>query len=144
MGIATDESLLVQVVDAPLVMSWVELSVKVPTAWNWTVAMADGTTVTMALGQAVSIGVGAPLAPEVGTAVGGGGVPGQIEIACRAGPGGEAAAQAVIGTPPGKVGQGAAVLPPPPPQLQENATAIRTNAAPIRIQRARSIIRNQL
>jgi hypothetical protein len=92
------------VVDPPLVMSCVEPSVKVPTAWNWTVGwgaggLTSGTAVTIWAVQAVSIGVGAALPVEAGVGEGGG--PGQSEIACKNGPAGEATAQAVIGTPPG-------------------------------------------
>jgi hypothetical protein len=115
-----------------------------PTAWNWTVACADGTEVMIA-GHAVSITVGAAVAVEVevDTTVGGGGVPGQSEIACKNAPAGDAVPQTVTGTPPGYVGHGTDE-PPPLPQFHENATAIRTIAAPITIHRARSIIENQL
>jgi hypothetical protein len=103
-----------------------------------------GTAVTKGLGHVVSIGVGLATAVEVETGVGGGGVPGQIDISCKKGPAAEGVPQGTIGMPLAAVGQGRG--PPPPPQLHEKATAtsISIIAAPIRIHRALSIIGIQL
>jgi hypothetical protein len=72
-------SLVVQVVDELLVISWVVSLLKIPTAWNWS-AVPGGTVVGAGAGQAVSAGVGVRVMLVLGTGVGGGGGPGQSEI----------------------------------------------------------------
>ncbi len=101
-----------------------------------------GAAVTIGAAQVGSIGVGLADADEVETGVGDGGGPGQSEMLCRNGPGGEGTPQGVTGMPPAVVGHG--MDEPPPPQLHEKATANSIIAAPSKIHRALSIIGNQL
>src|SRR5262249_17871186 len=137
----TEGLLVVQVVDELLVMSWVESSLKVPTAWNWSIVLG-GTMVGSGAGQAVSVGVGLGLTLELGTGVGGGGGPGQIEILESEGPGGEGVPQSPTGMPEEFWTQESFEL--PLPQLHDKAPATSIIAAPIKIQRAPPTIGNQL
>lgn len=137
-GTTAAGSLVVQVVDELSVISCVELLLNIPTAWNWSV-VPGGTTVGDGAGQAVSTGVGLGLVLELGTGVGGGGGPGQIEILERNGPGGTGVPQVAVPV--------ALVTQPefePLPQLHDRAPATSIIAVPIRIQRARPTIGNQL
>jgi hypothetical protein len=140
LGIATEVSSEVQIVEALLVMSCVEPSLKVPTAWNCKVTPVVGAAATTVGAQVGSIGVGLGTADEVGIGVGEGGAPGQIEMLCRDGPGGPGRPQTVVPVMVVTHWTGE----PPPPQLHEKATATNIIAAPIKIHRALPIIANQL
>jgi hypothetical protein len=122
---------VVQLVDDASVMSCVEPSLKLPTAWNCSEQFC-GTEVGLATGQGVSIGVALALAVELGIGVAGA-VPGHTEICSREGPGGPGSLQATTGTPDELTTHGVVLL---LPQLHENAPATSIIAAPIRIQRA--------
>ena len=88
------------------------------------------------------MGVGLGTAVELGCGVGEGGLPGQIEMLCSEGPGGEGTPQLPTGMPPGPVVQ--VELLEPLPQLHDKAPAISIIAVPISIQRAPPTIANQL
>jgi hypothetical protein len=133
-------SLVVHVVEELSVISCVDLSLKVPTAWNWSV-VSSGTMVGAGAGQAVSAGVGLGLMLPLGTGVGGAGVPGQIEILDRNGPGGAGVPQLPTGIPDVVTTQPELE---PLPQLHDSAPATSIIAVPIRIQRAPPTIGNQL
>ena len=142
LGITTEGLFVVQLVDALLVMSWVDVSLKVPTAWNCAVP-PSGTAVTIGLGHVVSTGVGLMMiAVEVETGVGDGGGPGHSEMLSRNAPGGDGTPQGWI--MPSISSPHGVDEPPPPPQLHEKATASNISAAPIRTHRALAIIGIQL
>ena len=134
-------SLVVQFVDELSVISCVELSLNVPTAWNWTLSPCGNTVVGSGLGQAVSVGVGLGLTLPLGTGVGEGGGPGQIEMLDRDAPGGAGVPQDPTGIPLVVVTQ---LELEPPPQLHDKAPATSITAVPIRIQRVPPTIGNQL
>jgi hypothetical protein len=129
---------LVQLVEALFVISWVDPSLKMPMAWNWIEQPVGTSMIAVATGHGVNSGVGVGLSVIVVTTGVSAGGPLQTLIFSSDGPIAVGTPQGPSGIPPVPVIHGALE---PPPQLHPAAPATNIIAAPIRIQRAREIIR---